>query len=284
MQFHSAHARRRILSVAICAAFVTVIAACSSGGGSSSSAGPGSAASASAGSSGNGGATTNLTVAYAATGAGFSDLYVGVADGIFQKYGLNVKLVQVTPANLIPSLLSGSAQIGGGVADGAAAAILKGEKLEYVALSEGTYNLQLWANKSVSSVQGLVGRGGDGSAAAFAYAASKNGVVGLMRSASYAYAEHNIRVNSVDPTGDATTPVIFDERMTRIVDPSSDLSPTAGNPLTVPSRRWCATRRGDWCRRQRGTLPRRADRSDPFRQRRRWLPRRRALRIRQCPN
>ncbi|MEE6140174.1 mycofactocin-coupled SDR family oxidoreductase [Mycobacterium sp. 050128] len=82
----------------------------------------------------------------------------------------------------------------------------------------------------ISSVQGLVGRGGDGSAAAFAYAASKNGVVGLMRSASYAYAEHNIRVNSVDPTGDATTPVIFDERMTRIVDPS----PTAGNPLTVP--------------------------------------------------
>jgi len=158
MQFHGTHARRRILSVAICAAFVTAIAACSSGGGSSSSAGTGSAASASAGSSGSGGATTNLTVAYAATGAGFSDLYVGVADGIFQKYGLNVKLVQVTPANLIPALLSGSAQIGGGVADGAAAAILKGEKLEYVALSEGTYNLQLWANKGVSSVQDLVGK------------------------------------------------------------------------------------------------------------------------------
>jgi NitT/TauT family transport system substrate-binding protein len=151
MQFHGKHARRRILSVVICAAFVTTIAACGSGG-------SGSTASASAGSSGSGGATANLTVAYAATGAGFSDLYVGVADGIFQRYGLNVKLVQVTPANLIPSLLSGSAQIGGGVADGAAAAILKGEKLEYVALSEGTYNLQLWANKGVSSVQDLVGK------------------------------------------------------------------------------------------------------------------------------
>jgi len=161
MRFHGKHARRRILSVALCAAFVTAVAACGSGGGSSS------ASSASAGSSGgagasssaaSGGAATNLTVAYAATGAGFSDLYVGVADGIFQKYGLNVKLVQVTPANLIPSLLSGSAQIGGGVADGAAAAILKGEKLEYVALSEGTYNLQLWANKGVSSVHDLVGK------------------------------------------------------------------------------------------------------------------------------
>lgn len=158
MQFHGKHARRRILSVAIGAAFVTTIAACSSAGSSSSAGTGGGATSASAGSSGSGGATTNLTVAYAAPGAGFSDLYVGVADGIFQKYGLNVKLVQVTPANLIPALLSGSAQIGGGVADGAAAAILKGEKLEYVALSEGTYNLQLWANKDVSSVQDLVGK------------------------------------------------------------------------------------------------------------------------------
>lgn len=40
----------------------------------------------------------------------------------------------------------------------------------------------------VSSMQGLVGRGGDGSAATFAYAASKHGVVGLMRSAANAYA------------------------------------------------------------------------------------------------
>lgn len=154
MRFHGKHARRKILSVAVCAAFVTAIAACSSGGGSSSSAGTGGGASSSAA----GGATTNLTVAYAAAGAGFSDLYVGVADGIFKRYGLNVRFVQVTPANLIPALLSGSAQIGGGVADGAAAAILKGEKLKYVALSEGSYNLQLWANKGISSVQDLVGK------------------------------------------------------------------------------------------------------------------------------
>jgi NitT/TauT family transport system substrate-binding protein len=133
---------------------VTAIAACSSGG-SGSSAGTGAGASSPAGSSGG---TTNLTVAYAATGAGFSDLYVGVADGIFQRYGLNVKLVQVTPADLTPALLSGSAQIGGGVADGAAAAILQGEKLKYVALTEGTYNLQLWANQGVSSVPDLVGK------------------------------------------------------------------------------------------------------------------------------
>jgi len=40
----------------------------------------------------------------------------------------------------------------------------------------------------ISSVSGMVGRGGDGSAAMFAYTASKHGVVGLMRSAANAYA------------------------------------------------------------------------------------------------
>jgi NitT/TauT family transport system substrate-binding protein len=146
-------ARRRRLSVLICAASVAALAACSSGGGGSGgSSGSGQTSAAGTGS------LTNLTVAYAATGAGFADLYVGVADGIFKKYGLNVNLVQVTPANLVPALLSGSAQIGGGVADGAASAILKGEKLQYVALTEGTYNLQLWANSGVTSVKGLVGK------------------------------------------------------------------------------------------------------------------------------
>jgi SDR family mycofactocin-dependent oxidoreductase len=62
----------------------------------------------------------------------------------------------------------------------------------------------------VSSSQGLVGRGGDGSTAMFAYAASKHGVVGLMRSAANAYAPHKIRVNSVNPSGVATPMIIND--------------------------------------------------------------------------
>ncbi|HUN38250.1 MAG TPA: ABC transporter substrate-binding protein [Trebonia sp.] len=127
-----------------------MLAACSSG--SSSSAGSGHATPTGSGS------LTSLTVAYAAPGAGFSDLYVGIADGIFKKYGLNVKIVQVTPANLVPALLSGSVQIGGGVADGAASAILSGEGLEYIALTEGTYNLQLWVNEGITSVHDLVGK------------------------------------------------------------------------------------------------------------------------------
>ncbi|HEX5144820.1 MAG TPA: mycofactocin-coupled SDR family oxidoreductase [Mycobacterium sp.] len=62
----------------------------------------------------------------------------------------------------------------------------------------------------VSSSQGLTGRGGDGSAAMFGYAAAKHGVVGLMRSAASAYGPHKIRVNSVHPGGVAT-PMILNE-------------------------------------------------------------------------
>lgn len=85
----------------------------------------------------------------------------------------------------------------------------------------------------ISSMQGLVGRGGDGSAATFAYAASKHGVVGLMRSATYAYAAHGIRVNSVHPTGVAT-PMIFNEHMVRIFEANPNSSAMSGNLLPVP--------------------------------------------------
>lgn len=86
----------------------------------------------------------------------------------------------------------------------------------------------------VSSMQGLVGRGGDGSAAAFAYAASKHGVVGLMRSAANAYAAQNIRVNSVHPTG-VGTPMIFNQHMADVfANNPQDLGAMSGNLLPVP--------------------------------------------------
>ncbi len=70
----------------------------------------------------------------------------------------------------------------------------------------------------ISSSQGLIGRGGDGSAAMFAYAASKHGVVGLMRSAAHAYAPQKIRVNAVHPAGVATPMVLNDFVMTRMTE------------------------------------------------------------------
>ena len=85
----------------------------------------------------------------------------------------------------------------------------------------------------ISSMQGLVGRGGDGSAATFAYAASKHGVVGLMRSAAYAYAQHGIRVNSVHPTG-VGGPMIFNDHMANLFAANPDASAMSGNLLPVP--------------------------------------------------
>ncbi|HWF30691.1 MAG TPA: mycofactocin-coupled SDR family oxidoreductase [Mycobacterium sp.] len=70
----------------------------------------------------------------------------------------------------------------------------------------------------VSSSQGLTGRGGDGSAAMFAYAASKHGVVGLMRSAANAYAAHKIRVNSVHPSGVSTPMILNDFVVNRMLE------------------------------------------------------------------
>jgi len=70
----------------------------------------------------------------------------------------------------------------------------------------------------ISSSQGLTGRGGDGSAAMFAYAASKHGVVGLMRSAANAYAPHKIRVNSLHPSGVATPMILNDFVINRMLE------------------------------------------------------------------
>lgn len=85
----------------------------------------------------------------------------------------------------------------------------------------------------ISSAQGLVGRGGDGSAAMFAYAAAKHGVVGLMRSAANAYAEHHIRVNSVHPTG-VPTPMVINEHIARLLQENPTSSSLSGNLIPVP--------------------------------------------------
>ena len=70
----------------------------------------------------------------------------------------------------------------------------------------------------ISSSQGLTGKGGDGSAAMFAYAASKHGVVGLMRSAANAYAPHKIRVNSIHPAGVMTPMILNDFVVNRMLE------------------------------------------------------------------
>lgn len=59
-----------------------------------------------------------------------------------------------------------------------------------------------------SSTQGLSGAGGTGTGAGDGYAASKHGVVGLMRTFANWLAPHFIRVNSIHPTGVNTDMVV----------------------------------------------------------------------------
>ncbi|GAA5180923.1 hypothetical protein GCM10023322_14340 [Rugosimonospora acidiphila] len=105
------------------------------------------------------GGLIRLTVADTSPGAGYSDLEVGVQDGIFTKHGLRVTLKHLPDATqLVPSLLSGSVQIGVGPASSTAAAILKGEKLTFIGMSQAHYNLEMWASPSVRSVAALKGK------------------------------------------------------------------------------------------------------------------------------
>jgi NitT/TauT family transport system substrate-binding protein len=105
------------------------------------------------------GGLTNLTVADTSPGAGYSDLEVGVQNGIFAKHGLQVTLKHLPDATqLVPSLLSGSVQIGVGPASSTAAAIMKGEQLKFIGMSQAHYNLEMWASPSITSVAGLKGK------------------------------------------------------------------------------------------------------------------------------
>jgi NitT/TauT family transport system substrate-binding protein len=105
------------------------------------------------------GGMTNLTVADTSPGAGYSDLQAGIQQGIFAKHGLSVTLKHLPDATqLVPSLLSGSVQIGVGPASSTAAAILKGEQLRFIGMSQAHYNLEMWASPAITSVAGLKGK------------------------------------------------------------------------------------------------------------------------------
>jgi NitT/TauT family transport system substrate-binding protein len=109
--------------------------------------------------SANSGGQYPLKIGYTSLGAGYADLYDAKDYGIFAQHGLDVQLVRLNDSSqLVAALASGSVQIGVGVASDSAAAIMKGAKLKYVAMSEPHYNLEMWAAPSVASVADLKGK------------------------------------------------------------------------------------------------------------------------------
>jgi SDR family mycofactocin-dependent oxidoreductase len=83
-----------------------------------------------------------------------------------------------------------------------------------------------------SSTAGLKGIGGS-TGGGEAYTASKHAVIGLMRNFAINYAKHNIRVNTVHPTGVATE-MIMNETMTKILTDHPDMIGAVENLLPVP--------------------------------------------------
>lgn len=83
-----------------------------------------------------------------------------------------------------------------------------------------------------SSTQGLLGRGGDGGAAMSGYAGSKHGVVGLMRSTATWLAPHNIRVNTVHPTG-VDTPMVMNDVISQFIANNPGAADSAANLMSV---------------------------------------------------
>ena len=82
-----------------------------------------------------------------------------------------------------------------------------------------------------SSTAGLSGGLGH-SRGGLAYVAAKHGIVGLMRSYANYLAPHNIRVNSVHPTG-VNTPMINNEVMQAFIQRARSGAPAPANALPV---------------------------------------------------
>ena len=84
----------------------------------------------------------------------------------------------------------------------------------------------------ISSTAGLKGLGAPGQIGNEAYGASKHGVVGLMRGFANALAMHNIRVNTIHPTG-VRTPMVENEAMAQFLAAFPDAVNTMTNLLPV---------------------------------------------------
>jgi SDR family mycofactocin-dependent oxidoreductase len=83
----------------------------------------------------------------------------------------------------------------------------------------------------ISSTAGLVGVGGS-KRCPLGYAASKSGVVGLMRCYANNLAPHSIRVNVIAPTG-VRTPMVLNDAMPDLVNADPTLKAAVVNALPV---------------------------------------------------
>jgi NitT/TauT family transport system substrate-binding protein len=109
--------------------------------------------------SGGGGSLYPLNITYSAITAAYANVYVEQQEGLFAKNGLKVSLNSLQGSSeLDAALVSGHSQIGIGPAPNSASAILKGIGLQFIGISEDTYNLRLWVADSITKPSQLAGK------------------------------------------------------------------------------------------------------------------------------
>jgi ABC-type nitrate/sulfonate/bicarbonate transport system substrate-binding protein len=110
--------RRTLLRGGIVMGAAGLVAACSSGGGSSKSA--------------NGASITSMTAGWSTASGGTGPLWIGVEQGIFKKYGLNVSTVMSGSTASATAVVAGKSQAYYGEATSAFQAVTQGQPVEIV--------------------------------------------------------------------------------------------------------------------------------------------------------
>ncbi|HEY1823241.1 MAG TPA: ABC transporter substrate-binding protein [Trebonia sp.] len=111
--------RRTLLRGGMMMGAAGLLAACSSGGGSTKTA--------------NGASVTGMTAGWSTASGGCGPLWVGVDQGIFKKYGLNVSPVESGSTASAAAVVAGKSQIYYGEATSAFQAVTQGQPLQIVA-------------------------------------------------------------------------------------------------------------------------------------------------------
>jgi len=99
----------------------------------------------------------DMVLAYPQPSGVFTPIFVADEAGLFQKYGLNVKLQQLNPQLSVQSLVSGSADASVAAGDLVNAA-LQGAPVKLVGSSVSQLVFQLWAAREITEVRQLKGK------------------------------------------------------------------------------------------------------------------------------
>ncbi len=101
-----------------------------------------------------------VKVLYAGPSAGFAPVWIAKDTGLFEKYGLDVELENITggTAVLLPSLISGESQFGEMSAPGPMTSYISGGGTVWIGTAVNTAVLFLMANPSITKVEDLKGK------------------------------------------------------------------------------------------------------------------------------